>query len=224
MKKRTKFIQTRIARGATLMALAAITNAAYAADPVNYVGVHGGVNNLKNWSANVDLGGGVNLPGDVSLGSGLHVGVALGRQTENARYELEFQRGKFDVTAIQLGGVREAVSGSGSYQAFTLNAYRTEAFNPDWTGYAGVGIGWGKASLPQLGFSGGCNCFAAASENGLVYQGRLGMEYKLQERNHAFVQYTLLSLPKNSSGGSPGTTYDRKNIGIVSVGYRHVFQ
>lgn len=211
-----------IAAGAALLAALGPT-AGHAAEPASYAGIYGGANNLKRWPATVGLGPGVSLPGELSLDGGGHVGVMIGRQTDNARFELEFQAGKFDVTAIQVGGVRQQVSSGGDYKALTFNAYRTQPFTAALTGYAGLGVGWGSASLPQLGFTGGCSCFPAASGSGLAYQARAGLEYKLSERHHTFAQYTLLSLPKVSSGGSPGVSYSRKRVNVLAVGYRYAF-
>ena len=211
-------------RLAALAASLAASAGAFAAQPGYYAGVHGGVNNLEDWSANVTLGPGVNLPGNLALDNGTHFGLIVGRQTENARFELELQGGKFDITSIQLGLLQQNVAASGRYEAFTLNAYRTHAFAERVTGYAGLGIGWGRASLPAMGFTAGCNCFAPASKGGLAYLGRLGVEYRLGDRHNVFAQYTFLRLPKvNSGGGTPSTEYGRKSVGIAGVGYRYLF-
>jgi len=215
-----------IAHAVRLAALAASlagTASAVAAEPGYYAGVHGGMNDLEQWPATVTLGPGVSLPGSLKLDKGLTLGLIVGRQTEKARFEVELQGGRFDVTAIQLGVLQQNVSASGRYQAATFNAYRTHEFAQRLTGYAGLGIGWGRASLPQLGFAGGCNCFGSASETGLAYLGRLGLEYRLGDRHDVFAQYTWLRLPKLDSGGAPSTAYARKTVGIASFGYRHGF-
>jgi opacity protein-like surface antigen len=211
-------------RLATLAAsVAAVALPAAAAEPAYYLGVHGGVNNLDSWSASVTLGPGVSVPGSLSLDSGTHLGLIVGRQTENARFELELQSGRFDVTGIQLGPVQQNVDASGRYQAFTFNAYRTMALAERWTGYAGLGIGWGSAKLPQLGFTSGCDCFASASETGFAYLGRLGLEYRLGDHHNVSAQYTWLRLPKSNGGTTPSTEYARKGVGIAGVGYRYAF-
>lgn len=218
-------IASRIRRPArhVLAASVLLASGAWAAEPAMYVGLHAGANQLSDWSATVGLGGGVSLPGKLSLDSGGHVGIFAGRQTENARFELEYQAGRFDITAIQLGALRQNVSTSGRYQALTFNAYRTHPFSSSVTGYAALGIGWGSARLPQMGFTGGCNCFAGASKSGLAYLGRLGLEWKLAEPHQLFAQYTLLSLPKPAAAGTPSISYSRKRVDVLSVGYRYVF-
>ncbi|MDP3759092.1 MAG: outer membrane beta-barrel protein [Ramlibacter sp.] len=204
-------------------ALTCATAGAAAAQPGYYIGLHGGTNNLDSWPATVTLGPGVSLPGSLSLDSGTHFGLMAGRQTENARFEIEAQSGKFDITGIQLGLLQQNVSAGGRYKAFTFNAYRTQALSERLTGYAGLGIGWGSASLPQLGFASGCNCFPAASETGLAYLGRVGLEYRFGDQHHAFAQYTQLRLPRMDSGGTPAAQYARKGVGIAGVGYRFTF-
>lgn len=218
-----KSIPQAIRLSALAATLACAGAGAAAAQPGYYIGLHGGMNNLDSWPATVTLGPGVSLPGSLSLDNGTHFGVIAGRQTENARFEIEAQAGNFDITAIQLGLVQQGVSASGRYKAFTFNAYRTQALSERFTGYAGLGIGWGSASLPQLGFTSGCNCFAAASQTGLAYLGRVGLEYRFGDHHHAFAQYTLLRLPRSDSGGVPGTEYARKGVGIAGVGYRFTF-
>lgn len=214
-----------VVRSAALGAAAAVfAVSAHAADPAIYVGAQFGVNDLNSWPAQVDFGAGVKVDGRQRLGSGNHYGLAVGRQTAKGRFELEYQRGDMKLRGIELGPVSETAGGSGHYEALTVNAYRTHAFNESVSGYLGVGIGWGAVSLPRASFSTGCNCFPAASEDGLAYLARLGAEYRFGEGHHAFLQYTWLSLPGPSAlGSAPGVEYSRRGIGAVSVGYRKHF-
>lgn len=188
-----------------------------------YLNLHAGYNNLDNWPATVDLGGGVNVDGKLKLDSGPHFGVAVGRQTENARFELEYQQGSFDLAGIQLGPVSQDASGTGHYKALTANAYRTYAFDANWLAFAGLGLGFGRVELPAAGFSSGCNCFAAASKDGLVLLGRIGLEYRFNAQHNAAVQYTWLRMPGPQSGGSPSVSYPRENIGVLGLGYRYLY-
>lgn len=209
-----------IAAGCNLPALAAEP---MPGDSAYYLTVHGGRNHLDNWPATVTLGPGVSTDGNLKLDYGLHFGVAAGRQTENARFELEYQQGSFDVTGIQLGPVSESVSGSGQYRALTVNAYRTHAFDDNWLGFAGLGIGFGRIELPEASFSSGCHCFAAASKDGLALLGRLGIEYRFNAHHNAALQYTWLRVPGPQSGGSPGVSYPRETLGILGIGYRYIY-
>jgi opacity protein-like surface antigen len=206
-----------------LLALSLAGASALAAQPGYYGGIQGGVNDVKDWGANVSLGAGVSLPGTVGANDGKHLGLFLGRQTENARFEIEYQWGDFDITSIKLGPLTQAMATGGDYKALTFNAYRTHDFDEKWTGYLGLGIGWGRVTLPRMGFTGGCNCFPEASKSGFAYQGRVGMEYHFDERNNAFLQYTSLRLPKPSSSSTPGVDYARKSVGVIAVGYRRQF-
>jgi hypothetical protein len=211
--------------GLAALAASAAALAQPAQQPAYYAGVHGGVNNVGDWSGNVDFGAGVQVPGRVLAGHGAHYGVFGGRQTEHARWEVELQGGRFDIKGIELGRQFEALGASGRYEALTFNAYRLETIGEArrFGVYGALGIGWGRVSLPQMGFTAGCNCFAASSKSGFAWLARAGAEYNFDERNKAFVQYTVLGLPRPGSGTSPGVEYERKTIGAASVGYRRLF-
>ena len=207
---------------------AALAGAAYAnhgAPAANYLGLHGGVNNVRgDWGADVSLGTAVTLPGTLSTQRGAHFGVFGGRQTEHARFELEYQQGRFDVTRLQLGPVSQAVDTGGNYRALTANAYRTEPISSRLTLYGALGIGWGRVALPQMAFvSPPCNCFPAASKSGFAWLARAGIEFQVSEGGRAFVQYTHLDLPRAGSGGAPGVSYSRRDAGALTVGWRHTF-
>lgn len=213
---------------ATLLAIghslpASAQESALRNDPGYYLTVHAGYNHLDNWPATVDFGAGVNVGGKLQLDYGPHFGIAAGRQTENARFELEYQQGSFDLTGVQLGPVSESASGTGHYKALTANAYRTYAFDANWLAFAGLGIGFGRVELPAAGFSSGCNCFAAASKDGLALLGRVGLEYRFNARHNAALQYTWLRMPGPQSGGSPSVSYPRETIGIIGLGYRYLY-
>ncbi len=209
-------------RAASLAALMAVPLAALSAQPGMYAGGHLGANNLSGWPATVDFGAGVTTPGSVSLDSGAHFGAMVGHQTENARFELEYQHGRFDLTGLELGGLTAAASGRGHYDALTANAYRTFALADRWTGFAGLGIGWGRTKMPGASF-GACNCFPAASKSGLAYQARIGAEFELAPTHLIYGQLNWLSLPRLSGGGTPGVSYSRKGVSSISVGYRKMF-
>jgi opacity protein-like surface antigen len=209
-------------RAASIAALLAAPLAALAAQPGLYVGGHVGANNLSDWPASVDFGAGVSAPGSLSLDSGAHFGILGGRQTENARFEVEYQRGRFELNGLELGGLTQAASGSGHYDALTFNAYRTFALADRWAAFAGLGIGWGKAVLPGASF-GPCNCFPASSKSGFAYQARVGAEYELAPSHLIFAQASWLRLPSLSSGGSPGVSYARHSVTSLGIGYRKTF-
>jgi len=220
----TKTFLRRAALGASTVGLWAAATVAAAAQPGYYAGLHGGRNDVDEWNGNVSLGAAVTLSGTVSAERGAHWGVFGGRQTENARFEVEYQRGDFDITAIRLGPLSQAMAADGKYQALTVNAYRTHDFNERFGAYVGLGIGWGKIELPGMAFTGGCNCFREASKSGFAYQARVGAEWHIAPSHNAFVQYTWLRLPRPTSGGSPGVEYGRKSVGAITVGYRHEFK
>lgn len=188
-----------------------------------YIGLQVGRHNLDSWDNRLKLGAGVELDGRVDTDAGNVYGLTLGRQRHDGqvRYELEYQRGSFDVQRLQAGVLTQAVSGSGKYQALTLNAYRQQAWNESWSGYAGLGLGWGRAELPSACVPG---CVAgAASKSGLALLARAGAEYRLDAHQNLFAQYTLLRVQGPTAGSTPGVSYDNQWIGALAVGYRHVF-
>jgi opacity protein-like surface antigen len=148
--------------------------------------------------------------------------VLGGRQTENARFEVEYQHGRFSLNSVELGGQTQAASGKGHYDALTFNAYRTLALADRWTAFAGLGLGWGKASLPGANM-GACNCFPSASKTGFAYQARLGAEYEVAPTHLIFAQASWLRLPRLSAGSAPGVSYSRQAVTSLNVGYRKTF-
>ena len=220
----------RFARSATAAALACLSLSPLAAQASDdgkdkyYLGAHLGRNALDSWPATVNFGAGVRASGSLSLDPGGHYGLVFGRQTENARFEVEYQRGDLKLTGIRLGAGSEAAAGRVRYDALTVNAYRTHAFSPTWIGFAGVGVGWGSVDLPSATFGGSCKCFPATSDSGLLYQGRLGLEYVVATEQKVFAHYTWLRLPgADSSSLVPGVEYPRRGLGALSVGYRKSF-
>lgn len=191
-----------------------------------YAGVHAGMHDVDEWNGQVELGKGIAFDGQVGLDSKWAAGLVVGREYEHTRLELEYQQGRYDVTDIALGIQRADVSGAGKYQALTANVYRFAQLYRRLEGYAALGIGWGKATLPQLGFQGGCQCFAAAEENGFIWQWRLGLEYRVSEANSLFLQYTgLMDLPGPvSAAGYPSVRYEEKDAASVTLGWRYRFE
>lgn len=194
-----------------------------AAEPVRYWGVHAGANTLKNWDAQVDFGFGTPVAGRADLGRGVHGGLMVGRQSEHARYELEYEAGRIKVERLTLDPLAAAVDAKGRYQALFANAYRTERLAGALDGFLGAGIGWGRVSLPLLGLGPTCNCFGPASKSGFAWQLRAGLDYRLGPEHGIALQYTWLSLPKPESDGPPAIQYARKRFGAVTLGYTRQF-
>ncbi len=196
--------------------------AAQPAQAANYAGVHLGQNNLNNWPAEVNFGG-VIAQGRLALDDGVHGGLLVGRQTDNARFEVEYQHGRIDVSSVQLGPVTQAAQARGRYQVLMLNAYRTFALLPSLSAYVGAGLGWSSVKLPRLPPINGCNCFPAASQKGAAFQARVGAEYLLAPGHGLFLQYTALRLPGPDFGGVPSVDYSRRTLGAITAGYRASF-
>jgi opacity protein-like surface antigen len=206
----------------SLLLLLGASGAAVADDPRWYMAGHLGANKLDDWSATVDFGG-VKSDGLLGLDRGNHAGLMVGRETEHARFELEFVHGRIKVESIGLSGVREPAASRGKYDAVLANAYLHAAVTAHLRAFAGIGIGWGRADLPLLRFSSGCECLGPASRGGTAYQARLGLAYQ-PSPGHAFsIQYSHLSLEGPRRGGMPSVEYERRSFGAFSAAYTHYF-
>lgn len=206
---------------ALLLAIAA--GPASAAEPSNYAGVHLGANDLSSWPATVDFGADVRVDGRLDLDRGAHGGVMFGRQTERARFELEYQHGQAAIQSATLGPRSQSANGTARYDVLTVNAYRTQPITERFGVFAGLGLGWGSVTLPRLAPFNGCNCFSQAKRTGFVYQLRVGGEFDVSARDHVFLQYTSVRLPAPNAGGAPSIAYARRTAGVVGVGWRHNF-
>jgi hypothetical protein len=193
--------------------------------PFTYLGVEGGMHDLDDWQAIVDLGNNIKFDGHVQTDARAMYGVYLGRLHENYRWEVEYQYGGFDINAIQLNGMSENKQGKGHYQALTLNGYRHLRLSDRWQLNAGLGIGYGSVELPALGFTGGCHCFPAAKESDWLWQGRVELEYRLGIRNALGLRYTWLrNVPvPGSEAVSPGIQYTGQDFDTLALSYHYQF-
>ncbi len=194
--------------------------------PFPYLGLQLGLHDVDAWPAQISLGNGVDFEGGVTLEDDLAFGLQLGREYENSRYELEYQRGGYTMATINLGALSEEVAGDkGRYEALTLNALRLHDFSERLTGYAGLGIGYGRAQLPAAGFAGGCQCFPEAEESGFVWQARIGLEYRLGERARLGLQYSrLFDMPgPREEDALPSIVYAERDIDTLALSLRWEF-
>jgi opacity protein-like surface antigen len=192
-------------------------------EPVNYWGIHGGVNTLDELRARVDFGAGTPVEGWADLDHGLHGGLMMGRQTTHARYELEYEYGRFKVGHLTLGPVSQAANAHGDYQALFASAYRTEELADRIDAFAGAGIGWGRMKLPRLGLGETCDCFGPAAKSGFAWQLRAGLDYRISDKAAVALQYTWINLPRLAAGGPPSIDYERERFGAVTLGYTRQF-
>lgn len=191
--------------------------------PFNYLALQAGVHDLGMWPARVNLGNAIGFPGEITLDPRFPLwSVQLGRQYEKYRYGVEYERGGYEVSEISLNNIVENVSSTGHYNALTLNASRLHKFSEKVEGSAGLGIGWGSAKLPALGFSTGCQCFPAAKAGGGIWQLRIGLEYQVGENSRLGLFYSrLFGLPGPDSGNAlPSIQYEDRDIGRLTIGFQ----
>ncbi|WP_374583124.1 hypothetical protein [Pseudoduganella sp.] len=206
-----------------LVVLLGLAGGAAAAEPASwYMAGHVGVNNLDDWPAKVDFGG-VEANGKLGLKRGNHAGLMVGRETAHARYELEFGHGRIKIDSLELSGIAEPGGQRGHYDVVLANIYRHDAVSASLRVFGGIGIGWGRAKLPTLRFSSGCECLGPASRGGLAYQGRLGLAYQVSPGNSISFQYSHLSLVGPRRGGTPSVEYGRRSFGALSGAYTRYF-
>lgn len=192
------------------------------AEDTRYWSVQGGMNNLSDWPGTVNFGG-PSADASLQLDRGVQFGAAIGKQYDKARYELEYQHGQFDISAVRVAAVTQPADASGKYDALTANAYRALPLNDAFSLYAGLGLGYGRINLPKVGGTSGCQCLNKASKGGAAYQARLGMEYRTSGSGLAFVQAGWLSLPGAQSDGAAYVSYPRRGFATVGIGYRGLF-
>lgn len=202
--------------GAALAAPAQAQRSAEAVSPY-YGGVHLGLHDLGHWPATVDFGG-VRSEGQATLKGSLHGGLLVGRRTEHARFELEWQRGLLPVKGVTLGPVSQGADASGHYQAFTLNALRTLPLGERWLGLVGGGIGRGRATLPKVAFDNGCQCFAGAGRSATTYQARVGAEYLADARWRPQFSLSWLHLSGPQAAGRPAIQYASRGVVSFNAG------
>jgi hypothetical protein len=180
--------------------------------PAWYLGVEGGSTDVHSpWRGDFTLAPAGSAPGSLRLDRGRTFGVFAGRQSGALRTEVEYQRGSFDISALQIGASSSALSAGAHYEALTANAYLVQPLGQTGFGvYGGLGAGWGRVVLPQTSL-------AASTGSGISWLARAGVEYNFDEQNRAFVQYTRLGLPR------PGLDLGRRSADTVSIGYRRLF-
>lgn len=210
---------------ATLLSLpfGAMAQAAGDAQESRYWSAQAGMNSLSHWPAEVDFGG-PKAQASLGLERGAQFGAAWGKQYDKARYELEYQHGRLKIDSVTIAGLTEQVSASGHYDVLIANALRHVAINPDWSAYAGLGIGIGRVSLPGIGLASGCKCFSEASKSGFTYQARIGTEHRLSETGFGFAQLGWIKLPGTSSGAMPSVTYPKRGVATLGFGYRGLYR
>lgn len=184
-----------------------------------YVSAHLGVNKLSNWPGRVDFGG-PQVDARLELDRGAHLGAALGRQRGAARYEVEYQHGRVDIERAAVAALSQAADGSGHYDVLTANALRDLLVRPGVTLYGGVGLGLARVQLPHIDLANGCRCLGEADETGFAWQARIGAEHRVGQAGRVFGQLGYLRLPGPESSS---VSYRSKGVGVLSVGYRHLF-
>ncbi len=164
-----------------------------------YWSVQAGVNDWSRWPATLTVGG-RHIDAELDLKHGPQFGLAWGKQHARARYELEYQHGRFAIERASAAGMSSAIDARGSYDVLTANALRAFPLTEDWSLVAGLGIGGGRARLPKIELASRCTCMAAISASGFVWQAKTATEVRISPTTLAFLQVGWLNVP--ASGAS----------------------
>ncbi len=189
---------------------------------VNYWAVQGGVNRLASWPGVVNFGG-PSADASLTLDRGATFGVVLGRQYGKARYDLEYQHGRMDITGVRIAALAEKVDSSLRYDTLTINATRQLRLSQNWLVYGGIGAGYGRVNLPTIGLASGCKCITTASRGSGVVQLRAGLDYQLNPDGLLYLQLGMARLPGAASKSVPSVTYPKRDVATLSLGYRGFF-
>ncbi len=190
----------------------------------NYWAVQGGPNQLRAWPGTINFGG-PSADASLTLKSGATVGAVLGRQIGKARYDIEYQHGRLDISAVRIAALSEQVDATLKYDTLTVNAWRQLRVGERWLAYAGVGAGYGRVNLPAITLtSSSCKCFTKIDKGGAVVQLRLGTEYELSEDGLAYLQIGLARLPGAVAKSVPSISYPHRQVATLALGYRGFFQ
>lgn len=227
MNRNNKVLACALACLGLLPAAGFAQPAATEQEPQFYVGGHAGWTEARwedeqQWRARIGLGNNVELDGSVEYDDKFEAGLQVGREYENYRLELEYQQGRLDLERINLGNLTEATSGTGRYEALSVNAYRMEDLTERFSVFAGLGIGWVRTRLPTMGFTGGCQCFSGAENDDMFWQARLGFDYRIREDIDLGLQYSrLFDVPGPASATlAPGIRYEGKDIDTLAIALR----
>lgn len=131
-----------------------------------YAALHAGINSPGSLAGQLNFGAGVSTDSGLKLSSGPHAGFLIGKQTDDWRFDVEAQHGSASVKEMHAASISAAASGSVTYDALTLNAYRYGSIYHSVLGYIGLGVGYGRIQAPAQANLEGCNCFGSAKGSG----------------------------------------------------------
>ncbi len=229
---------TTLAGGIAAALLLALANAASAAqgadEPALYANItvgHGVA--VSGGNARVSLGGGVSAGASVGHDAGPAGSLAFGREfvskKENGepkhyRLEGELWAGSVKRTSITLDGTTFARRDAIDAQALFVNGLYRFYNNERYRGWLGLGLGWGRVSVPSAQDAlQPCDCFGAKTASGLAYRLKLQVQRDLSENTRLFAELGYVRLPADSTGGLPSTRYGALGLTTIGLGLERRF-
>ncbi len=159
---------------------------------------------------------GVAADAEVDAKDGYGVAGAFGHYlNDNVRIEGEFSYHTIEADTLTSAGVTYDASGLESKAiAITANAYYTVPLTEKLSPYIGGGLGWAQETEDNL--------------NALAYQARIGVDYKLNDKNTIYGGYHYFGTTDFESTetiSGLGTIRSEADIGAhaLEIGYRYTF-
>lgn len=175
-------------------------------------------------SADMAFSSAVKSPVTYSLDSALNWGISAGYQYSHFRIEAEIQDIRAESSGAKVGRLQANMTDDLQYYAGFLNAYGLVWLNNDIKAFFGGGIGYASGTSPTISMTRGCACTVNGDADGFAWQLRGGLEYNVDNNLRAFVQYSRISLPAPSSGGSyPRIEFSDVEMSAISAGLRWKF-
>ena len=205
-----------------------------------YVSVSGGMAQpLGNPAVAGTLSAGsVTIPfdGAVDYGNGWTLRVALGfaerggetatagsRDLSDFRVEAEYVALRLKRRGFTAGALQAQPNDHLAVNAVLANAQARLIGKGPVRLWAGAGIGYARAALPDGQNSVACSCLRAAEGSGVTYQGKLLGEASLAPKVQLFAEWAALRVPALRTAQQPGVTYQAHWAGTAAGGLRVSF-
>lgn len=148
-----------------------------------------------------------------------------GRQAPRYRVELEAMMLRLKRTSYNAGLLQVKPEDQLKAQAIFANAYVRLLGKGTARLWAGAGIGYGRATLPDARQIAACACLGPAKGRGLTYQGKVSAEIRLSPRLQLITEAAFVNLPGLSTAERPVpvATYAKSQAVTTNAGFRLSF-
>lgn len=173
--------------------------------------------------------------GTVDYGSGWNARVALGfaerggrasgdgdRSTSDFRIEAEYVSLRLRRAGFTAGTLSTQPADNLSLDAGLANAQVRLVGKGSVRLWAGGGVGFAQASLPDAQNGVACNCLGPVKGSGVTYQGKVTADFKLSSKLQLFAEWAALRVPElhSTNGTKSGVSYQPHWTGTANGGVR----